>query len=259
MTSPCRAKILLLGDSLTQLAWNGWAANLANVYQRRADVVNRGMAGYNTDWYLHYANQHEADVFVGHVKLCIIFFGANDASDVDLNPRHHVPLSRYKKNLATLVEKCRDMYGQNVAIIIMTPPPVQHEQRIEYQKLRYGDKATGKLERNLDLSKTYAEAAQEVAVESNTLGINLWNDMQVDPRWDRFFYDGLHFSNEGNEFVAEAILTTISNNFPELAVKPCAITKQYANSASSCHSLKQSGPFHDEIDHTNPSSAFTES
>lgn len=259
MTLPCRAKILLLGDSLTQLAWNGWAAKLAHVYQRRADVVNRGMAGYNTDWFLRYTKQHEEDVFVEHVELCIIFFGANDASDAQLNPRHYVPIPDYKKNLATIIGKCRDKYGQNVAIIIITPPPVQHEQRIEYQKQRYGDKATGKLERNLELSETYAKAAQEVAIESNTLCINLWNDMQKDPRWDRFFYDGLHFSSEGNDFVAEVILTTISNNLPELVVKPCAITNQYANSASSCHGLKQSGPFHDEIDHTNPSAAFTDS
>jgi len=256
MSTSSRAKILLLGDSLTQLSWQGWAATLAHVYQRRADVMNRGMAGYNTDWFLRYAQQHEEDVFCEHVKLCILFFGANDASDQDLNPRHYVPISQYKDNLKRLIAKCRDKYGQDVAIILMTPPPVQHEQRIEFQKQRYGDKATGKLERNMDLSGQYAAAAQEVATEAKTLCINLWSDMQQED-WGRFFYDGLHFSANGNDFVARALLQTIDKELPELKVEPCPITKQYANSASSCQQLKQSGPFHDEIDHTNPSDAFS--
>jgi lysophospholipase L1-like esterase len=254
--APTRAKILLLGDSLTQLSWKGFAAQLAHVYQRRADVMNRGMAGYNTEWYLKYAEQTE-DVFVDNAKLCIIFFGANDASDEELNPRHHVPIPKYQDNLKRLIEKCREKYGQDVAIILVTPPPVQHEQRIEYQKQRYGAMATGKLERSMDLSGRYAKAAQEVATESNTVCVNLWSDMQQDPNWSRFFCDGLHFSEEGNDFVANALLETIDAELPELKVEPCPDTNQYANSASSCQKLKQSGPFHDEIDHTNPSDAFS--
>lgn len=256
---PSRAKILLLGDSLTQLAWNGWASKLAHVYQRRADVVNRGMAGYNTAWFLRYAKQHEDDVFIDNVKLCVIFFGANDASDPELNPRHHVPVPEYQQNLKSLIAKCRSKYGQDVPIIVITPPPVQHEQRIAFQKQRYGDKATGKLERNLHLSEAYASAAEQVANESNTLCINLWRDMQTDPQWDCFFYDGLHFSDDGNDFVGSAILDTIYDKLPQMVVEPCPYTKQYANSSSACPTLQPSGPYHDEIDHTNPSAAFPES
>lgn len=219
-------------------------------------MINRGMAGYNTDWYLRYIDKHEDDVFVDNVKICIIFFGANDASDEQLNPRHHVPIPQYKKNLETLIDKCRTNYGDSVAIILVTPPPVQHEQRLEFQKQRWGEKATGELERNLPLSGSYANAAQEVASDRNTLCINLWNDMQQDDKWDRFFHDGLHFSNEGNDFVATALLDTIEKELPELHVEPCPITKQYANSASTCANLTQSGPFHDEIDHLNPNDAF---
>lgn len=253
-----RAKILLLGDSLTQLSWDGWGGQLAHVYQRRADVVNRGMAGYNTDWFLRYMEKEEDDVFPPHVKLVVIFFGANDASDAELNPRHYVPRPQYKDNLKSLINKCRSKYNQDVSIILVSPPPVQHEQRIEYQKQLYGDKATGKLERTLELSGEYALAAQQLASECNTLFVNLWSDMQKDSNWDRFFYDGLHFSKDGNNFVARAILDTISTQIPALAVTPCPITKQYANSASSCPTLTQSGPFHDEIDYLNPSKAFSE-
>lgn len=45
-----RATIVLFGDSLTQRGWDdgGWAAAVAHAYQRRADVYNRGLGGYNT-------------------------------------------------------------------------------------------------------------------------------------------------------------------------------------------------------------------
>ena len=63
--------ILLLGDSLTQLAFEGWGARLANVYQRRADVINRGCSGYNTDFY-----QRQPLPPLDNVCLVTIFFGA---------------------------------------------------------------------------------------------------------------------------------------------------------------------------------------
>lgn len=256
LSTMTRPTILLLGDSLTQLSWDGWGGQLAHVYQRRADVVNRGMAGYNTDWFLLYLETHSKNILVDNVFLVIIFFGANDASCEKLNPRHHVPIPKYKKNLKTLIEKCRAHYDEDIPIVLVTPPPVQHEQRLIFQKERYGDKATGELERNLELSGQYAHATQEVASDSNTLVIDLWNSMQLDGNWERFFYDGLHFSREGNEFVAQSILQQIERGLPHLAVTPCRITLQFANSASTCPSLPQSGPFHDEIDHTDPSRAF---
>jgi lysophospholipase L1-like esterase len=93
-----RRHILLLGDSLTQTSFEGWGATLANVYQRRADVVNRGYSGYTTRWYLQtrFMNEPESKL---QVELAIVFFGANDASILELNARHHVPLEEYGDNL----------------------------------------------------------------------------------------------------------------------------------------------------------------
>ncbi|KAI0948531.1 hypothetical protein AcV7_009246 [Taiwanofungus camphoratus] len=44
--------IMLLGDSLTQGGWepHGIAQRLAYAYNRKLDIINRGMSGYNTDW-----------------------------------------------------------------------------------------------------------------------------------------------------------------------------------------------------------------
>ena len=250
-----RPKILLLGDSLTQLAWDGWAGQIAHVYQRRADVVNRGMSGYNTKWFLAYAN--ESDVWTqGDVKLITIFFGANDASDANLNPRHHIPLDEFKQNLATLVALCEEHYGKDVSVIIVTAPPVVHHQRLAFQKERFGVKATGELERNMELSQQYAEAALEVAQNLGRPSVHLWKQMQEPQHWESFFNDGLHFTSLGDSFVAKAILAQIQESYPQFAVHACPVTQQWANPATVCEGLLHDGPFHDEIDHTDHTQAF---
>lgn len=45
-----RGRIVLFGDSITQQSFScgGWGARMADAYQRKADVLNRGYSGYNT-------------------------------------------------------------------------------------------------------------------------------------------------------------------------------------------------------------------
>eukprot|EP00585_Thalassiosira_rotula_P002659 CAMPEP_0196140266 /NCGR_PEP_ID=MMETSP0910-20130528/7235_1 /TAXON_ID=49265 /ORGANISM="Thalassiosira rotula, Strain GSO102" /LENGTH=353 /DNA_ID=CAMNT_0041401099 /DNA_START=214 /DNA_END=1271 /DNA_ORIENTATION=- len=48
-----RPKLILIGDSITELGSShaeGWATSLSIRYNRRMDVVNRGMNGYNSRW-----------------------------------------------------------------------------------------------------------------------------------------------------------------------------------------------------------------
>lgn len=252
-----RSTILLLGDSLTQLGWDGWVGTIANVYQRRADVINRGFGGYNTKWFLLQSSAQESDIWsFSQVGLIVIFFGANDASDPILNPRHHVPIPDYQENLRTIRRHCQEHYGSDVPIIFITPPPVVHSQRLTYQIQRYGDNATGKLERNMALSEQYASAAEEMATEVGVPCLNLWKAMQKDDGWKDFFTDGLHFSKTGNDFVAQALLKTIAQHYPDLAVTPCPQTQQYASSTSKCTGLTNEAPWHDEIDYQNPTAAF---
>ena len=52
-TLASRPKIILLGDSITELGAahpQGWGVSLGIRYNRRADVVHRGMNGYNSRW-----------------------------------------------------------------------------------------------------------------------------------------------------------------------------------------------------------------
>jgi isoamyl acetate esterase len=256
ISMPC-AKIVLWGDSLTQTGFDGWIAQLANRYQRRADIVNRGMSGYNTSWFLLLPEEHH-----DNVALCTIWFGANDASLPDLNPHHYVSVQDYQTNLRLLVEQAKKLLKPSsssslLRILIMTPPPVHHEQRLAYQKQRYGDKATGELERTLANSGIYANACQQVATELKLPCVNLWDKFQTDDNWGRFLSDGLHFSSEGHDFVYRCVNEAIQEHFPDLAVTPCPHTGQFCNSSSQCDALSSFlGPYHDQIDSKNPSGSM---
>jgi isoamyl acetate esterase len=257
-------KLLLLGDSLTQLAFEGWGATLANVYQRRADVVNRGYGGYNTEFYRRMLDGDEESL--ENVGLVLVFFGANDAALPGLADHHHVSLARYKENLRTIVSRVREKY-QTKRILLVTPPPVHHQQRLAYQIQRYGiDKATGQLERTCENTGRYAAACREVAAaaaadDDDTQRqelpcLDLYTLMLADPAWGRFFNDGLHFTTDGHDFVGQAVLSAIEQYFPDWHVTKDPQTGQWCNSSSACPALSSRGPYHDEIDHTNPDTAF---
>ena len=254
-----RSKILLLGDSLTQTAWNGWGGGLASRYQRRADVLNRGMSGYNTRWWVKYAETSGIwnEASSTSVKLITIFFGANDASLAKENPHHHVPLEEYSQNLKTLVEQSRKSYPA-AKILLITPPPVHHEQRFAFQKQRYKEKATGILERTNENTGQYADACKDVAKETNIPYLDLYTLMQEgnDRDFGKYFYDGLHFNKEGHDFVLKHLLEAIEAHYPNLYVSPDPITGQENNSGSKCHGIKSSGPYHDQIDHKDYEKAF---
>ena len=181
-----RAKILLFGDSITQQSFGesscGWGACIADRYQRRADVLNRGYSGYNTDWFLKLAatDSGRSDLFDHeNVMLVTIFFGANDASDPALNGRQHVPLDRYESNIGDIISLTRSNFGEGVGILLISPPPVCHEGRLRFQKEAYGDGASGKLERSLELSGTYAQGAATLAALSFVLGLGLGSGQPV--------------------------------------------------------------------------------
>lgn len=239
------SQIILLGDSLTQLGYEGWASTLANVYQRRADVINRGCSGYNTKNYLDYIPLPSIEC-APNVCLVIIFFGANDASLLKENPRQHVSLEDYRQNLKTLIQNVNDTYD-TPRILLMNPPPLDHNQRLLYQKQRYGDLATGRLERTTENTALYADACLKVGEELNIPCLDLFHNMVEVSNYNEFLKDGLHFSEKGQVFVVEQILNAIQQYYPELRVIPCPVTGQYNNSSSQCEALKTLGPYHDQI------------
>ncbi|KAL7557702.1 hypothetical protein ACA910_018498 [Epithemia clementina (nom. ined.)] len=256
-TAKGRAKILLQGDSLTQLCWEGWGSHVANVYQRRADVISRGYGGYNTRFFLRLPV--DESLTGGDVVLTTLFLGANDQALPGLDDHKHVPLEEYKANLKILIDRIRSDYKCQ-QIILIGPPPVHHEQRLAYQIQRYGKEgATGVLERTMETAKTYATACEEVAKEENVAFLDLYQGMLDEGGGDdfgKFFDDGLHFSAVGHDFVGKAVVNAIAKAFPHLEVHPDTRTAQFCNSASNCEALPPYAPFHDEIDATNLDKSF---
>lgn len=98
--------IVCFGDSITQGGHSpehvGWVGRLEDFYCRKADVLNRGFSGYNTDW----LSRMLVDLFSRMFRrrppvLVTIWLGANDAT-VE-SSRQHVPLWKYKENLEKMV------------------------------------------------------------------------------------------------------------------------------------------------------------
>jgi lysophospholipase L1-like esterase len=277
-----RPTIVLLGDSLTQLSFEGWGAKLAHVYQRRCDVLNRGYSGYNTKMYLERVlprllgredEEEKEEICWTSVALCVVFFGANDAVKPDVDPQHHVPLDVYTRNLIAMIDRIHrhaqkrlkqqrledklsnaDSNNETVLtntqprFLLVTPPPVHHGQRLAHQRQKYGDKATGVLERTNDLTGLYAYACvQKVGTELDVPVLNLYDEMTKRGNVDELLCDGLHFSSAGHEFVARQLLGAIHEHFPDLEVFPDPVTGQFCNSGSRCMDLPPNGPYHDEI------------
>lgn len=101
-----RPVIVCFGDSITQGGHSpeyvGWMGRLEDFYGRKADVLNRGFSGYNTDWLCRMLN----DLFLRLFRrrppaLVTIWVGANDAT-VESSTQH-VPLWKFKQNLEKMV------------------------------------------------------------------------------------------------------------------------------------------------------------
>ncbi|PWZ41625.1 GDSL esterase/lipase [Zea mays] len=102
-----RSRLMLFGDSITELSFTsgGWGTALTDRFARQADVVLRGLSGYNTRWALKVlprAMEGAAGVGVDPAAVTV-FFGANDASLPDQVQAHqHVPLKEYQSNLRAI-------------------------------------------------------------------------------------------------------------------------------------------------------------
>lgn len=80
-----RPVVLLFGDSLTERCFEpdgGWGAALAHHFGRKADVLSRGFAGYNSRWaslalgpVLQQLREQGSTVL-----LATLWLGANDAA-----------------------------------------------------------------------------------------------------------------------------------------------------------------------------------
>lgn len=222
-----RPQIILYGDSLTERGFSpgGWAAGLAHLYARKADVVNRGFGGYNSRWLCQFLG----DVFKGvtgeNTLLVTLFLGANDAALPDgprASAQQHVPVEEYVSCLKAMVAHVRGLGVQR--LLLITPPPVHERGRREWslQKANVAapvdtDWASIPLDRSNAAAGRYTDALVLLAGELQLPCLNLHQAMQLEPDWQTsLLCDGLHLSALGNQFVFEAVRAQLAASFPDV-------------------------------------------
>ncbi|KAH8554454.1 SGNH hydrolase-type esterase domain-containing protein [Umbelopsis sp. PMI_123] len=230
-------QIILFGDSITQFSYEikhiGWGSSLADAYQRRADVLNRGFGGYTSKWAVPILNQmlpHTVDESQrARIRLITLFFGANDSAKV--GTFQHVPIDEYANNLSKMIERI-NQYSTDTRVIVITTPPVNEDQWHEASEQGGPD-----LRRSNKVAKAYAEAAKDVARKYNVPYVDLWTEimkLSIDPDnledkndltgttksgkrdLSEFMSDGLHLGTLGSAVLFAALMQTIKSNFPEL-------------------------------------------
>lgn len=183
------------------------------------DVLNRGFSGYNTDHckkivpnILEIENSSQSKV-----KLMTIFLGTNDA----LNTSQHVPVSRYKENLASMVQEA---LKYNVKLIVIGP--ALHDPKLLLKWVENG--STEDISSCIN-NKTYSEAARSVTEYYSVPFLDLWTTFQKNGGWsdeqlaeqsvsiDSLLVDGIHFTPKAYQLLYEGIISIIDKEYSELA------------------------------------------
>jgi lysophospholipase L1-like esterase len=146
--------------------------------------------------------------------LATLWFGANDAALIDKGHGWvHVPLDTYVANLKTLIATLKQHAHH---VVVITPPRIDGPGRLAFQVRKYGNSATGELERCNSENKRYAAAAVQVAADSGAHVVDLYSAMESAADWRDMLVDGLHFTPHGQRFVF-AQLKQVLDTIPELA------------------------------------------
>ncbi|KAK1377429.1 GDSL esterase/lipase CPRD49 [Heracleum sosnowskyi] len=202
-----RAKFVVFGSSIVQYAFhnNGWLSILADLYSRKADIVLRGYAGWNSRRALQVLDKvfpKTADV---HPDLVIVYFGGNDSMKPHpsgLGP--HVPIAEYVENMKEIAHHVTSL-SEKTRVIFLSSPPVNEAQICKYLCVKLDE-----LQRTNELSRVYAKACVEICKELNIKVIDLWSVLQKQDDWSTVcFTDGIHLSPEGSRIVANEILAIL--------------------------------------------------
>lgn len=207
-----RPQIVVFGDSLTEwgnIVAEGWTTSLSAYYNRKADVILRGYAGYNTRLARLILDKIFPLPSSNPPLLVTVFFGANDAADPKAgHGMAHVPLQEYTENLHEIVAHIKKL-SDSTKIILIAPPPICEEKLVKSAVTLYADTSGVPTRRN-EVTKLYAQECVKVGQETNVPVIDLWTIFQETPDWkETYLSDGLHFTAEGNSKVFKELVTVL--------------------------------------------------
>ncbi|XP_060077329.1 isoamyl acetate-hydrolyzing esterase 1 homolog [Ylistrum balloti] len=191
-------KVVLFGDSITQFSFSNdgcWGSMLADLLQRKCDVINRGFSGYNSRWCVKILSKVFEEFASSDVAMVTIFLGAND-SNLPANSHQHVPAEEYKSHLISMVEKLQMCGIPREKILLITPPACD--------VVAWGADCSLNGRQCHKCNKTaglYASLCKESATEMGTGCVDLYTEMMKLQDWQQLLNDGLHLSTRGSELL----------------------------------------------------------
>jgi len=185
---------------------------LADLYQQKVDIINRGFSGYNSHWGLELLKRFD-DEFPFDIDLVTIYFGSNDSVLPNLGAKsiQIVLVNDFKRYLRDITLWFKSKGAKN--IVIITPGPVDG---IAFA-ISKGE-STNIINRVNENTIKYVDAAIEIAKEFNVPYINLYEVMlkESPDKWGQYLRDGLHLSSTGNMLLFIELVKIINTHFSDL-------------------------------------------
>lgn len=228
-----RPVVALFGDSITQQGFGvngnlGWASLVAAAYTRRADVLNRGFSGYNTNHALELlprvfgpleqspssSSSSDGSDSSSGMLLCTVFFGANDATLP--GEGQHVPLETFGDNLGKIISRirarCKNGSGSSsFPIILFTPPPIHEEMWAAFQGSETSDRTN-------ERAREYGDKVKQVGAKHDCLVVDTWELLSGRTNeFGKYLSDGLHLNESGNRLVYQGFMDLLQEKYPDLA------------------------------------------
>ncbi|KAK7283978.1 hypothetical protein RIF29_13728 [Crotalaria pallida] len=202
---PVRPQFVLFGSSIVQYCYyEGWGATLSHLYARKADIVLRGYAGWNSRRALQVVDEVFPKNATEQPSLVIVYFGGNDS--IRPHPSGlgmHVPLPEYIENMRKIAIHLKSL-SKKTRTIFLSVPPINEAQIPENS-----DPEGNPLKTN-ESCRIYSEACLKLCREMNVKAIDLWSAIQKRDNWrDVCFIDGVHLSEEGSKIVVKEILKVL--------------------------------------------------
>ncbi|KAI3634594.1 hypothetical protein MIR68_007505 [Amoeboaphelidium protococcarum] len=189
----------------------GWGSLMANDYVRKAQIINHGYGGYNSEWLRCVIDYLLKDL--NNVHLVIIFIGTNDAVLPNLpngQSKQHVSVQLYKDNLKFMIDRVKLKLPRS-EVILISPTLFDEAQWTAYRN------SQGKVcDRSNTNTALYSHACMDLTSQVSAT-VNLLKAFQYydGPPRD-LFTDGLHFSQIGNQLLYEELDRVIRQHLPHL-------------------------------------------
>ena len=203
-------KFIALGDSNTEQGFghSQWLSKIAEMFERKLDVINRGFSGYNSEHIRYFLKDILDEFDVESIAGMTILLGTNDSVN-KTNTLQHVPLKKFKENMELIIKYLISKGIKANRIILISPP------RIDDRKL---EQIMGKSKTYLDsLVKEYAQVCREIVDELDVLFLDLNKAMfdVGDMKYAEYLSDGIHFTYEGGTYLFEKLKPFLKKNIAE--------------------------------------------